>query len=259
MPLTPGRGASTPILIYKRAKIEVIPAVDLKDGRCVRLYQGNYHEETVFSDDPLETALKWQSLGAPRLHMVDLDGAAAGEPRNLDIIKEIAGALLIPTQLGGGIRQLDTIEEVLKAGVERVVLGTAAVENPDLVKQACRKYRESVVVGIDAREGYVATRGWLRKTELRALDLVEEMVRLGVRRFIYTDIMRDGTLTEPNFTAISEMVDRVRVPVIAAGGISSINHLKLLKKIGVEGAVIGKAIYTGDINLKEAIAAINQL
>ena len=213
----------------------------------------------MFSDDPLETALKWQSMGAPRLHMVDLDGAVDGEPRNLDIIKEIAGALLIPTQLGGGIRQLDTIEEVLKAGVERVVLGTAAVENPDLVKQACRKYRESVVIGIDAREGYIATRGWLRETEMRALDLAEEMVRLGVRRFIYTDIMRDGTLTEPNFDAIGEMVDKVRAPVIAAGGISSVNHLKLLEKIGVEGAIVGKAIYTGDIDLKKAIAAISQL
>jgi phosphoribosylformimino-5-aminoimidazole carboxamide ribotide isomerase len=204
-------------------------------------------------------ALKWQSLGAPRLHIVDLDGAAAGEPRNLPIVKEMASAVLIPTQLGGGIRQLETIEEVLKADVERVVLGTAAVENPDLVRQACRKYRESVIVGIDAREGYVATRGWLRETEMTALDLAKEMVRLGVRRFIYTDIMRDGTLTEPNFAAIGEMVENIRVPVIAAGGISSVNHLTLLKKLGVEGAIVGKAIYTGDINLKKAIAAISQL
>ncbi|MFC1913868.1 1-(5-phosphoribosyl)-5-[(5-phosphoribosylamino)methylideneamino]imidazole-4-carboxamide isomerase [Chloroflexota bacterium] len=239
--------------------MEVIPAIDLRGGCCVRLYQGNYHEETVFSDDPLETALKWQSLGVPRIHIVDLDGAAAGELQNLPIVKEIAGAVLIPTQLGGGIRQLETIEEVLKAGVERVVLGTAAVENPDLVKQACRKYRESVVVGIDAREGYVATRGWLRETETSALELAEEMVQLGVRRFIYTDIMRDGTLTEPNFSAIGEMVEKARVPVIAAGGVSSVNHLKLLKKLGVEGAIVGKAIYTGDINLKKAIAAISQL
>ena len=213
----------------------------------------------VFSDDPLEVALERQSLGAPRLHIVDLDGAAAGEPRNLHIIKEIASAVLIPTQLGGGIRQLEMVEEVLKAGVERVILGTVAVESPDLVREACRKFRESIIIGIDAREGYVATRGWLKETEVKALDLAESMVRLGVRRFIYTDIMRDGTLTEPNFAAIGEMVDKVRVPVIAAGGISSINHLKLLKRIGVEGAVIGKAIYTGDINLKEAIAAINQL
>ncbi len=215
--------------------------------------------ETVYSDDPLEVALKWQSLGAPRLHIVDLDGAAAGELRNLDIIKEIASALLIPTQLGGGIRHLETIEELLKAGIERVILGTAAVENPELVKQACKKFRESVIVGIDVRDGYVATHGWQQETELEALKFVESMVRLGARRFIYTDISRDGTLTEPNFTAIAELIDAVRLPIIASGGVSTINHLNMLQKLGAEGAIVGKALYTGDINLKRALAAVSQM
>ncbi len=212
----------------------------------------------MFSDDPLDTALKWQSMGASRLHIVDLDGAASGEPRNLDVIKEIAKAVLIPTQLGGGIRHLDTIEQLLKAGIERVILGTVAVENPNLVNRACQRFRGSIIVGIDAREGFVATHGWLQDTELTAVKLAESMTRLGVRRFIYTDISRDGTLTEPNFSAIAEMIDTIRLPVIAAGGISSLNHLRMLKKLGAEGAVVGKALYTGDIDLKQALAAISQ-
>ena len=224
----------------------------------MRLYQGNYDKETVFSEDPLEVALKWQSLGAPRLHIIDLDGAAMGQLQNLAIIKEIASAMLIPTQLGGGIRQLETIEELLKAGIERVVLGTAAVENPDLVKEACHKFKESIIIGIDAREGCLATHGWHQETKLDAAVFANAMIPFGVQRFIFTDINRDGTLTEPNFTAITGMVENIRMPIIAAGGISSLQHLKILSKLGVEGAIVGKALYTGDIKLKQAIAAISQ-
>lgn len=198
-------------------------------------------------------------MGAPRLHIVDLDGAAAGELHNLGMIKEIAGAVLIPTQLGGGIRQLETIEEVLKAGIERVVLSTAAVETPKLVEEACHKFRESIIVSVDAREGHVAIRGWRQDTELKAIEFIKSMVKFGVKRFIYTDISRDGTLTEPNFTAIAELIDTIKLPVIAAGGISSLNHLKMLKKLGAEGAIVGKALYTGNINLKQALANINQM
>jgi len=236
---------------------DIIPAIDIRDGRCVRLYQGDYEQETVFSDDPVEVALEWQSLGAPRLHIVDLDGAASGEVANLDIITEIARAVLIPTQLGGGIRRLETIEQLLKSGIERVILGTAAVEDPQLVEQACRKFRESVIVSIDARQGYISTRGWRRETERRAVELARFMVGVGVRRFIYTDIDRDGTLTEPNFSATSELINSIKAPVIAAGGISSLNHLKMLKSLGAEGAIVGKALYTDDINLKEALAAFS--
>ena len=225
----------------------------------MRLYQGDYERETVFSDDPLEVALKWQAKGAPRLHIVDLDGAAAGELRNRDIIREISKAILIPVQLGGGIRHLETIEKLLKEGVERVVLGTAAVENAELVEAACHKFRDSIVVSVDAHEGQVAIHGWRQTTELTALAFIKAMVKLGVKRFIYTDISRDGTLTEPNFNAISEVIDSTRAPVIAAGGIASLNHLKMLKKLGAEGAIVGKALYTGDIDLKRAIAAISQM
>ncbi|HEY82936.1 MAG TPA: 1-(5-phosphoribosyl)-5-[(5-phosphoribosylamino)methylideneamino]imidazole-4-carboxamide isomerase [Dehalococcoidia bacterium] len=239
--------------------MEIIPAVDIRGGRCVRLFQGDYEREMVFSDDPLEVALKWQSLGAPRLHIVDLDGAAKGELLNLPIVKEIASAALIPTQLGGGIRQLETIEEVLKAGIERVILSTVAVENPEIVEAACQKFRESIIVSVDARAGRLAIRGWRQQTELKALEFIKAMVKLGVRRFIYTDISRDGTLTEPNFAAIAELIDAVRLPIIASGGISSLNHLKMLKKLGAEGAIVGKALYTGDINLKQALAIISQV
>ncbi len=239
--------------------IEIIPAVDIRDGRCVRLYQGDYAIETVFSDDPLDQALKWQSLGAPRLHIVDLDGAATGEIKNLDIIRNIAAGLLIPTQLGGGIRDIDTIGEVLKAGVDRIILSTAAVENPELVREACRLYRESVIVSLDARDGNIAIHGWRTGTEINALEFARSMIKLGVRRFIYTDINRDGTLTEPDFSAITELMEAVRVPVVAAGGVSSLNHLKVLQKLGVEGAIVGKAVYTGDIDLRKALAEISKL
>ncbi len=201
--------------------------------------------------------MRWQSLGIPRLHIVDLDGAATGDLYNLDIIIEIANALLVPTQLGGGIRQLETIVQLLKAGVERVILGTAAVEDPELIKEACHKFSESIIVGLDAREGHIATHGWQQQTELETIEFAKSVAKLGVRRFIYTDISRDGTLTEPNFTAIAELVDAIRLPIIAAGGISSLTHLKILKQLGVEGAIIGQALYTGDINLKQALATIS--
>ncbi len=196
-------------------------------------------------------------MGAPRLHIVDLDGAARGELCNSGIITQIASAVLVPTQLGGGIRHLETVEQLLKAGIERVILSTAAVEDPKLIEEVCRNFSESIIVSIDAREGYVAIHGWRQDTELKAVEFTKSMVQLGVKRFIYTDINRDGTLTEPNFTAIFELVNATKLPVIAAGGISSLNHLKMLKQLGVEGAIIGKALYTGDINLKQALVTVS--
>jgi phosphoribosylformimino-5-aminoimidazole carboxamide ribotide isomerase len=190
------------------------------------------------------------------LHIVDLDGAAAGELQNLGIIEQIASAILIPAQLGGGIRQLETVRELLKAGIDRVILGTAAVEDPGLVEEVCRKFGASVIVSIDAWEGQIATHGWRQETKLTTVEFARSMVELGVGRFIYTDISRDGTLTEPGFAAIAELIDAVRLPVIAAGGISTLNHLQMLKKLGAEGAIVGKALYTGDINLKRAIAVV---
>lgn len=223
----------------------------------MRLYQGDYAQETVFSDDPVEVALRWQSIGATRLHIVDLDGAADGEPGNLPVIAEIANAVLIPTQLGGGIRNIKTMGAVLQAGVDRVILGTAAVEDSKLVQEACHNFGNSVIVGIDARDGYIAVRGWKLDTDLKATEVAKSMMELGVKRLIYTDISRDGTLTEPNFSGTFEMVNATSLPVIAAGGISSLDHLKMLNKLGVEGAIIGKALYTGNINLKQALDTID--
>jgi phosphoribosylformimino-5-aminoimidazole carboxamide ribotide isomerase len=236
--------------------MEIIPAVDIKGGRCVRLYQGDYLKETVFSGNPVDVAMGWKAQGARRLHVIDLDGAAGGKPRNITVIEAIVKRVGLPVQLGGGIRDEVTVARLLAMGIDRVILGTAAVENAELVKSLCQKYGESIVVGIDARDGFVATHGWIKATEIKALDLGLQMADLGVKRVIYTDIKRDGTLTEPAFEAIAGMVNGLDVPVIAAGGISKISHLKKLKKLGVEGAVLGRAIYTGDVNLKEALEAI---
>lgn len=158
--------------------------------------------------------------------------------------------------MGGGIRQLETVEQLLKIGIERVILGTAAVEDPKLVEEACRKFSESIIVSVDAREGYLAIHGWRQETGLKTIEFTQSIVQLGVKRFIYTDISRDGTLTEPNFATIFELVTAIKLPVIAAGGISSLSHLKALKQLGVEGAIVGKALYTGDINLKQALATV---
>lgn len=237
--------------------MEVIPAIDLRKGKCVRLYQGDYDKETVFSDDPVSTALRWQSEGAVRLHVVDLDGAAVGQPGNLDAIGRILGAVELPVQVGGGIRDLKTVEQLLAMGVGRVVMGTLAVENPDVAAQACAEFGEQVVIGIDARDGLVATRGWLEESTVMATDLAARMVGLGARRIIYTDISRDGTLTSPNFEGVADLVSRVSAPIVAAGGISSVEHLSKLAALGAEGAIVGLAIYTGALKLADAIAKVS--
>jgi len=239
--------------------MEIIPAIDLRNGKCVRLFQGDYGKETIFSDDPVSVALRWQSEGARRLHIVDLDGATQGKPGNLDTIEDIVAAIDIPVQVGGGIRSIDTIEQLFAAGVERAILGTVAVEKPDLVKEACQRFGDRIIISIDAKDRMVATRGWLRKSTVTASELAGKMIELGIMRFIYTDISRDGTLTSPNFEAIAEFLSQVSVPVIAAGGISSVHHLTRLAELGVEGAIVGKAIYTGDVKLSEAFKAIREL
>jgi phosphoribosylformimino-5-aminoimidazole carboxamide ribotide isomerase len=236
--------------------MEIIPAVDIKGGKCVRLYQGDYLRETVFSENPVDVAMEWMAQGARRLHVIDLDGAAGGEPRNIKFVEAIVKRVSLPVQLGGGIRDEATVAKLLDIGVDRVILGTVAVENPELVKSLCQKYGEAIVVGIDARDGFVATHGWVKGTEIKALELGTQMAAMGVRRIIYTDIKRDGTLTEPGFEAIAEMVNGVKLPIIAAGGISKLSHLRKLMELGVEGAIVGKALYTGDINLREALVAV---
>ncbi len=233
--------------------MELIPAVDLRQGKCVRLYQGDYDKETVFSLDPAAMALKWQEQGAKRLHVVDLDGAAEGKLSNEPAIKEILRAVQLQVQIGGGIRQIETIYKLLSLGASRVILGTVAIEEPELVTEACHRFGEGIIISIDAKDGYVKTRGWRQDSALPATELVQKMADLGSRRFIYTDISRDGTLTGPNFQATAELVRQTDLPVIAAGGISTLAHLERLSQLGVEGAIIGRALYTGDIDLKVAL------
>jgi phosphoribosylformimino-5-aminoimidazole carboxamide ribotide isomerase len=234
--------------------MEIIPAIDLKNGKCVRLYQGDYSKETVFSDDPVATALKWQEKGARWLHLVDLDGAAAGEVRNSDAILNIVKNTQLNVELGGGIRREEIVEQLIKLGVKRVILGTVAVEQTELTRRIIKRFGDAIVVGIDARDSYVTTHGWLKISTMTVLELSLMMAAIGAKRIIYTDVKRDGTLTEPNYETTAELVKSVKIPVVASGGISSTEHIRKLAALGVEGAIIGKALYTGDIDLAEALA-----
>jgi len=238
---------------FNRSEMEIIPAVDIRGGKCVRLYQGDYSQEIVFDEDPMTAALTWYSHGARWLHIADLDGAAAGEPRNMEVIEEIIKESGLLIEIGGGIRQEEVAEKLLHQGVSRIVLGTAAIENRELIKKLCQQFGEAIAVSLDARDGKIAIHGWRKNTVFEVLQLSREMVDVGVRRFIYTDIKRDGTLTEPNFGMISRLLAEANVPIIVAGGISRLEHLQRLKEFGVEGAIIGKALYTKDIDLREAI------
>ena len=233
--------------------MEVIPVIDLKDGRCVRLYQGDFDREHVYSDDPVGVLRRWEEEGAPRIHIIDLDAAVSGKPQNRSIIEKISSEATVPVQVGGGVRGMATLERYLETGVQRVILGTAAVEDADFVREACNRYPESVIIGVDAKDGYVKTAGWTRESDLTAIELTSRMEKLGARRFIYTDVSRDGTLTKPNFEAVAQLRSLTSAAVIASGGVSSIEQLVRLKEIGVEGAIVGKALFTGDIALREAI------
>ena len=237
--------------------MEIIPAIDLRNGKCVRLHQGDYNQETIFDNEPVAVALRWYSQGAQWLHVVDLDGAAAGKLVNMEVVEEIIKESGLSIELGGGIRREEIAEDLLHKGIRRIILGTAAIENPALVKKLCQQYGEAIVVGIDARDGNIAIHGWQKDTFINALEFSLTMLDAGVKRFIYTDITRDGTLSEPNFEMISKFLTEVKVPIIAAGGISKLEHLQRLKQLGVEGAIIGKALYTGNINLQEAIIQIS--
>ncbi|PLX98008.1 MAG: 1-(5-phosphoribosyl)-5-((5-phosphoribosylamino)methylideneamino)imidazole-4-carboxamide isomerase [Desulfuromonas sp.] len=235
----------------------VIPAIDLKEGKCVRLEQGLMEKDTVYSDDPAAQALHWQQQGAELLHIVDLDGAFAGVPRNREAIQAIVAALDIPAQLGGGIRDLETIEAYLNLGLSRVILGTVAKENPQLVAEACRRFKDQIVVGIDAKDGKVAVRGWAEVTEMPVIDLAREFENVGVAAIIYTDISRDGMMQGPNLEATRELAEAVSIPIIASGGVSrmqDIENLLSIEDAGVAGVITGKAIYSGSLDLGEAVA-----
>jgi phosphoribosylformimino-5-aminoimidazole carboxamide ribotide isomerase len=235
----------------------VIPAIDLKEGKCVRLEQGLMEKDTVFCDNPADQAREWERQGAELLHIVDLDGAFAGEPKNRASIEAIVKAIAIPTQLGGGIRDIPTIEAYLSLGIGRVILGTAAQRNPELVEEACRLFPGRIVVGIDAKNGMVAVQGWAEVTGVTAVDLAKRFEGYGVAAIIYTDIARDGMMQGPNIEATRALAEAISIPVIASGGVSSLKDIENLMAIetsGIAGAITGKAVYTGAINLAEAVA-----
>jgi phosphoribosylformimino-5-aminoimidazole carboxamide ribotide isomerase len=235
----------------------VIPAIDLKEGKCVRLEQGLMDKDTVFNDNPAAQARAWQDQGAELLHIVDLDGAFAGEPKNRAAIEAIIGAITIPAQLGGGIRDIATIEAYLSLGLSRVIIGTAAQRNPDLVREACARFPGQIVVGIDAKNGMVAVQGWAEVTDITAVDLARKFEDCGVAAIIYTDISRDGMLQGPNLEATKSLAEAVSIPIIASGGVSSLKDIENLMAIeasGVTGVITGKAVYTGAIKLAEAVA-----
>jgi phosphoribosylformimino-5-aminoimidazole carboxamide ribotide isomerase len=241
--------------------MEVIPAIDILDGRCARLFKGDYDQETVFDDDPVDAALRWAGLGARRLHVIDLDGAKDGVRTNALTVRRVVSSVNVPVQMGGGIRTVEDAEAVFEMGVQMVIFGTAAIENPDAVQEAAKRFGAGrVCVSVDAKDGMVRTRGWLVETSRRATDLLNEMANeRNVRNFIYTDTMRDGTLSHPNFEAAAEVVRGIEYPLMVAGGIATVEDVIRLRDIGVAGAITGMAIYTGSLDLAEAIRSVNDL
>ncbi|MHC5936066.1 1-(5-phosphoribosyl)-5-[(5-phosphoribosylamino)methylideneamino]imidazole-4-carboxamide isomerase [Nostoc sp.] len=239
--------------------MDVIPAIDLLEGHCVRLYQGDYDRSQVFSENPADVAKQWVDQGATRLHIVDLDGAKAGKVVNLGAIEAIAHAVSVPIEIGGGLRDRTSVQQLFNLGVQWAILGTIAVEQPQLVQELCAEFPEKIIIGIDARDGLVATRGWLETSEVLATQLAVQMQELGAAAIIYTDIHRDGTLTGPNLEALRELAAAISIPIIASGGVSSLTDLLSLLALepqGVTGVIVGRALYTGDILLKEALRAI---
>jgi len=239
--------------------MDVIPAIDLLGGQCVRLYQGDYGQAEVFGKDPLAMAQHWAAQGATRLHLVDLDGAKEGTPVNHSVIAAIAEALSIPVQVGGGLRDRDSVVRLLDLGVSNAILGTVAVEQPELVQALCQEFPGQITVGIDARDGKVATRGWLETSDVMATELAQRMADYGAAAIIYTDIHRDGTMEGPNLESLRALAESLSIPVIASGGVSSLTDLLsllALEPLGVSGAIVGRAIYTGDVSISEANKAV---
>jgi phosphoribosylformimino-5-aminoimidazole carboxamide ribotide isomerase len=234
----------------------IIPAVDIKNGKCVRLLQGRMDAETVYSDHPEDVASKWERFGAPLVHVVDLDGAIAKSPQNVPVVRKILRSVNVPIQLGGGIRNERTVQMYLEMGVERVIIGSEAIKKPAFVKKVCKKYPGQIVVGIDARDGRVAIDGWTQTTRIEAVDLAKEFEDCGVAAINFTDIHRDGMQTGPNLEATRRLAEAISIPVVASGGISSIQDVKNLlplQEVGVVGIIIGKALYSGGLDLKEAL------
>ena len=237
--------------------MRIYPAIDIRGGKAVRLFKGDFAQETVFSDSPAAMAKQWEAQGAEFLHLVDLDGARAGHSENLAVVKEILAAVRVPVELGGGIRTMENIDEVLQLGVRRVILGSVAVRDPELVKAACKKYGDRIVVGIDAKDGIVAVDGWGVSGDVDVITLAKKMKSVGVKTIIYTDISRDGTLSGVNVEATAKLARESGVNVVASGGVRDLDDIRALlpfEKDGIEGVIVGKSIYTGSLDLKKAIA-----
>ncbi len=235
----------------------IIPAIDLKDGRCVRLAQGDFSRITIYSDDPIGIARKWQEDGAERIHVIDLDGSRSGFPRNMEVIRDIVAKTGLPIEVGGGIRDMNTIETYMGMGVNWVILGTMALRDRDFVGKACRAYEGKIILGIDVKEGKVSVQGWTEQTSESAVDVAKAYRDYGLAAIIYTDIKRDGMETGVNMDATRELAQSVDMPVIASGGVSSmedIRRLKEIEKFGMIGVIIGRALYSGAVYLKEAIS-----
>ncbi|HEY3282382.1 MAG TPA: 1-(5-phosphoribosyl)-5-[(5-phosphoribosylamino)methylideneamino]imidazole-4-carboxamide isomerase [Armatimonadota bacterium] len=239
--------------------MELIPAIDLRGGKCVRLLQGRFDAETVYGDDPVAMALRFQEQGATRIHVVDLEGAKEGHPVQTEVMRAIASAVRAPVQTGGGLRTLEAIRSVLDAGAQRAVLGTIAITDPALAQQAFQEFGDAVILGLDARGGQVATHGWVETTPLSAVDVAKRMQDAGARRIIFTDIGRDGMLEGVNVEALREMAQSVAIPVIASGGVSTLADLEALKPLeplGIEGVITGKALYAGTITIPDALKVL---
>ena len=235
---------------------EVIPAIDLRGGVCVRLFQGDYGKETQYSSDPVAMARQWQEQGAPRIHVVDLDGAKAGRPVQAELIVAICQAVDVPVEVSGGLRTLESIRTAFSGGAERVQLGSAAVRDPELVRTACTEFPGAICVGIDSRDGIVQVQGWTESGGVEAAELAHRMVELGVPRIMFTDISRDSTQTGPNIEALAAMVKTLPVPVVASGGVARVADLVELAGIGCEGAIVGKALYEKAFTLPEALTSL---
>ncbi len=234
----------------------IIPAIDIKEGKCVRLAQGKFDRVTTYGDHPVEMALRWMKEGAERIHIVDLDGSVAGKPRNADIILEIAKTVDVPVQLGGGIRNMETIEFYLSRGVANIILGTAALQNENIVRKACGEFPGKIILGIDALNGHVAVRGWTQTTEKKAIELARQYEDCQVKAIVYTDIERDGMSAGVNIKATAALAKAVKIPVIASGGLASIMDIENLLAVHnceFYGVIIGRALYNGAITLEEAI------
>lgn len=233
----------------------LFPAIDIRNGNCVRLIQGDYNQETIYSDSPVDMAKNWANKGAEFIHIVDLDAAKSGETANSEVIKEIAKSCPVPIQVGGGIRSIDVIRDYLDNGINRVIIGTAAINHPEFLQEAVLNYGERIVVSVDAKNGYVATDGWTDTSEVKAIDLLKDLVKVGVKTIVYTDIAKDGMLEGPNFKELETMHNASEIDVVASGGVSTVEDVQKLKEMNMYGAIVGKALYDGTVTLEALLEA----